>query len=78
LYVFTYGSKFRKFAVATTEIGAKISKGEMGIVYWAWVGADLVLFGEPIPSTDDSEFFMLHNETLGNVSDVIKNLGDGD
>ena len=55
-YVFTYGSKFRKFAVATTEIGAKISKGEMGIVNWVWIGAALILFGEPFPKTDDSDF----------------------
>ena len=31
-YVFTYGSKFRKFVLATTKIGAKISKEEMRIV----------------------------------------------
>ena len=30
--------------IATTKIGAKISKGEMGIVNWAWIGADLVFF----------------------------------
>lgn len=77
-YVFSYGSKFRKFAVATTEIGAKISKGEMGIVNWAWIGADLLLFGEPIPITDDSDFLIIHNETAGNLVDVIENLGDGD
>lgn len=54
--VFTSGSKFRKFARATTEIGAKISKGEMGIVNWVWIGAALILFGEPFPKTDDSDF----------------------
>lgn len=43
-YGFIYGSKFRKFAIATTEIGAQISKGEMGIVNWAWIGADVILF----------------------------------
>ena len=32
LYVFSYSSKFRKFAVAVTGVGAKIIKGEMGIV----------------------------------------------
>ena len=34
-YVFTYGSKLTKFAIATAEIGGHISKGEMGIVNWA-------------------------------------------
>jgi len=30
LYIFSFGSKFQKLAVATKEIGATISKGEMG------------------------------------------------
>ncbi len=77
-YVFTYGSKFRKFAVATTEIGAKISKGEMGIVNWAWIGADLVLFGEPVPITDDSDFLIIHNETVGKLAETIEEFGNGD
>lgn len=34
-YVFTYGSKFRKFTVVTVEIDANISKGQMGIINWA-------------------------------------------
>lgn len=45
LYVFSYGSKFRRITIATTEIGAKISKGKMGIVNWAWSGTDIFLFG---------------------------------
>jgi len=65
-YVFTDGSKFRKFAVATTKISAKISKGEMGIVNWAWIGADLALFGQPVSITDDSDFLIIQNETAGN------------
>jgi hypothetical protein len=76
LYVFTYGSKFRKFAIATTEIGAKISKGEMGIVNWAWIGADLVFFGEPVPITDDSDFLIIHNETVGKLAEIIDGSSD--
>ena len=77
-YVFTYGSKFRKFAIATTEIGAKISKGEMGIVNWAWIGADLVFFGEPVPITDDSDFLIIHNETVGKLAETIEEIGSSD
>lgn len=62
-YVFTYGSKLTKFAIATAEIGGQISKGEMGIVNWAWIGADLVFFGEPVSIIDDSDFLIIHNET---------------
>ena len=77
-YVFTYGSKFRKFAIATTEIGAKISKGEMGIVNWAWIGADLVFFGEPVPITDDSDFLIIHNETVGKLAETIEKFESSD
>ena len=77
-YVFTYGSKFRKFAIATTEIGAKIFKGEMGIVNWAWIGADLIFFGEPIPITDDSDFLIIHNETVGKLAETIEEFASND
>ena len=77
-YVFTYGSKFRKFAIATTEIGAKISKGEMGIVNWAWIGADLVFFVEPVPITDDSDFLIIHKETVGKLEETIEEFGSSD
>lgn len=71
-YVFTYGSRFRRFALATTEVGAKIVKGEMGIVNWAWIGLDLVFFGEPVSITEDSDFFVLQNETLGSFGQVLE------
>ena len=77
LYVFSCGSKIRKFAVATTEIGALISKGEMGIVNWAWIGVDLVLFGEPVSITDDSDFLMIHNETVGQLAQTIEDFDFG-
>lgn len=77
-YVFTYGSKFRKCAIVTTEIGAKISKGEMGIVNWAWIGADLVFFVEPVPITDDSDFLIIHKETVGKLAETIEEFGSSD
>lgn len=78
LYVFTYGSKFRKFAIATTKIGAKVSKGEMGIVNWGWIGADLVFFCEPVPITDDSDFLIIHNETVNKLAETIEEFGTSD
>ena len=77
-YVFTYSSKFRKFAIATTEIGAKISRGEMGVVNWAWIGADIVLFGEPVPITDDSDFLIINNETVGKLAETIEEFKNSD
>ena len=77
-YVFTYGSKFRKFVLAMTEVGAKISKSEMGIINWAWIGADLVFFGEPVPITDDSDFLIIHNETVWELTKTIKDFSNSD
>lgn len=45
IYVFTYGSKYRRIAIAMSEIGSKISRGKIGIDNWALIGADLILFG---------------------------------
>lgn len=67
LYVFSYGSKLRRFALSVTEIGAKITKGKMGILNWAWIGLAVVLFGEPVPITEDSYFLIIHNETAAQL-----------
>ena len=75
-YIFTYGSKLRKFAMSATEIGAQITKGEMGVVNWSWVVLDLVLFGEPVSITEDSDFLMVRNETFGQLSESIEKLVD--
>ena len=75
-YVFSYGSKFRKYALSVTEVGAKITKGEMGIVNWAWIGLDVVLFGEPVSITEDSDFLVVHNETVGQLSVILEELAD--
>ena len=75
-YVFSYGSKFRRFALSVTEVGAKITKGEMGIVNWAWIGLDVVLFGEPVSITEDSDFLVVHNETVGQLSVILEELAD--
>ena len=76
LYVFSYSSKFRKFAVAVTKVGAKITKGEMGIVNWAWIGLDVVLFGEPISITEEDNYFILSNETVGKLGETLEDLVD--
>lgn len=75
-YVFSYGSKFRRFALSVTEVGAKITKGEMGIVNWAWIGLDVVLFGEPVSITEDSDFLVVHNETVGQLAATLEELAD--
>ena len=59
-------------AFAITEFGAKISKGEMGIVNWAWIAVDLIVFGEPVSITDDSNFLIISNETIINLVETIK------
>ena len=75
-YVFSYGSKLRRFALSFTEVGAKITKGEMGIVNWAWIGLDVVLFGEPVSITEESDFLIIHNETVGQLTATLEELVD--
>ena len=77
-YVFTSGSKLRKFAIATTQVGAIISRGEMSIVNWAWIGADFVFFGEPVTITDDSNFLIIPNETVSKLAETIEEFGSCD
>lgn len=75
-YVCSYSSKFRRFALSASEVGAKITKGEMGIVNWAWIGLDVVLFGEPVSITEDSDFLVYHNETVGQLAATLEELVD--
>ena len=75
-YVFSYGSKFRRFALSATEIGAKITKGEMGIINWAWIGLEVVLFGEPVFITEDSDFLLVHNKTVGQLAATLEELSE--
>lgn len=75
-YVFSYGSKLRRFALSVTEVGAKITKGEMGMVNWAWIGLDVVLFGEPVSITEDSDFLIIHNETVDKLAETLEELVD--
>ena len=72
--IFTVGSKFKKFTIVTTKIGIKISKEEMGIIKWAWIGVDLILFGEPVSITDESNFAIIYNETIRKLAETIKEL----
>ena len=62
--------------MAVTEVGAKITKGEMGIVNWAWIGLDVVLFGEPISITEEDNYFILSNETVGKLGETLEDLVD--
>ena len=75
-YVFSYGSKFKRIALSVTEVGAKITKGEMGIINWTWIGLDVILFGEPVSITEDSDFLIVHNETVGQLASTLEDLVD--
>lgn len=76
LYIFSYGSKLKRFALLFTEVSVKITKGEMGIVNWAWTGLYIVVFGEPVSITEDSDFLVIHNETIGKLSETFEDLVD--
>ena len=63
LYVYFRARRVKRFAVGIADIGAKVTSGEMGIVNWAWCGADLLLFGELIPVTRSRDLIIFRNET---------------
>lgn len=75
MYIFSYRKSFRKYANAISEIGARITSGEMTILNWAWIGFDIVLFGEPVSITEDSFLMILSNETTGAVSEILDGMG---
>lgn len=75
LYIFSYGTSLRKYANVVSEIGAKITAGEMGTMNWVWIGCDIVLFGEPVSIMDDSSLMILSNETTGAVSEILDEIG---
>ena len=62
--------------MAASELGAKITRGEMGIVNWACIGLDVVLFGEPVPITEDCDFLIIHNETASQLAETLGELVD--
>ena len=56
------------------EIGSKITAGEMNIMNWMWLGTDLILFGEPVPIIESTDFMLLRNESslIEEVLETIK------
>ena len=69
-YAFTYGSKLRRFALSVNEVGVYITKGQMGVVNWAWVGLDIVLFGELVPINNGYIPFA-EPKVVGNLVELI-------
>ena len=62
--------------MSVTEVGAMITKGGMGIINWAWIGLDVVLFGEPVSINENSDFLIIRNETLGKLATTLEELSD--
>lgn len=73
LYVCTYKSKYRNLALAFSELGVKIIKGEMTIINWGWTCLDLLLFGQPIPITENMNFALIRNASEGELMRTIEN-----
>ena len=48
----------------------------MGIVNWAWIGLGVVLFSESVSITEDSDFLVVHNETVGQLAATLEDLAD--
>jgi hypothetical protein len=76
MYVLTYTSRFRPIAIATSEIGAMIIKGEYSLIDLAWLPCDLVLFGTPVSSTENITFHIFSNETICALGSVIEGVSN--
>ena len=59
-------------AISFTDVGSKISAGEMTLLNFMWYGADLVLFGEVVPRINSSHDLCIYR----NESNVFKELLD--
>jgi hypothetical protein len=63
LYLLGNIGKLRLVAVTLSDIGSKITCGEMGILNWMWIAIDMCAFGEPVPIIESTDLMLLRNET---------------
>jgi hypothetical protein len=63
LYIIGRARTLRLLAITLSDLGSKITAGEMSMMNWIWVGAYLVLFGEPVPIVNSTDFMILKNES---------------
>jgi hypothetical protein len=74
-YIFSVGTKIKHIAIAVSQLGSQILKGEYTIANWVWIAVDLTLFGEPVSIVDDNDFSLLHNETDSQIENFVNSIG---
>lgn len=47
----------------------------MNLMNLMWYGSDLILFGEPVPILNSTDFMILKNET-STIDELLETLGD--
>jgi hypothetical protein len=60
-YVLTNHKKIRVIATTIAEAGSLVLKGQMAIANLPALAVDFILFGEPVPITDNSSFSIWRN-----------------
>jgi hypothetical protein len=63
VYMIGGARKIRLIALTLSDIGSKISAGEMNAMNWMWIGSDLLLFGEPVPILNSTDLMFFRNES---------------
>ena len=70
-YLVTFNSKYRIYALTIAEIGAKITKGEVGIADYMWFASDMIGLGEPVSMT---EGLNTNLETVSSIKTILDSM----
>jgi hypothetical protein len=71
IYVLSNHKKIRSVATTIAETGSSILKGQLALTNLPFLCLDLILFGEPVSITDNSNFSIWHNETAPTIDEII-------
>ena len=63
IYIFSKARKLKVLAITLSNLGSKISTGEMSVMNWMWFLTDLAIFGEGVPILNSTDLMLLKNET---------------
>lgn len=63
IYVIGGARKIRLLALSMSDIGSKLTAGEMNMMNLMWYGSDIILFGEPVPIVNSTDLMLFRNES---------------
>jgi hypothetical protein len=62
-YMLSSIRKLRIIALSLSDLGAKITAGEMNAMNLTWIGADFIIFDEPVPIVNSTDLMLFRNES---------------